>query len=51
MGEALCFYISWKERKKYRKKKNMKNKFEHDRNDKGKKLVVVLSNVVLVTES
>ena len=39
-----------KERKKNRKRNNMKKKFEHERNDNGKKVVCVLSVEILRKE-
>jgi hypothetical protein len=37
MDGDLCSHLSLKERKKIRKRKNIKKKIEHERNDKGKK--------------
>jgi len=41
MEGSLSSYLSWNERNKFRKKKNknMKKKFEHERNDRWKKVV------------
>jgi len=39
-----------KERKKNRKRNNMKKKFEHERNDNGKKVVCVLYVEILRIE-
>jgi len=51
MVGALCFYLSWKERKKYRRKKRIwKGNLNMIEMIKKKKLVGILSNVLIVIE-